>query len=133
MHTPTVAASRAATILFVDDDPQVATVARRTLEALGHRVAVASDGEEGLRVLDSLPSAPDLLVSDLLMPSLGGGEMARRALARWPWLRVLFISAYAPEEGNAADVLEHHDAFLSKPFTPRILAQRVTEVLNGGR
>jgi CheY-like chemotaxis protein len=127
---PMVGASpRAATILVAEDEPTLRSVIRRSLVRLGHTVLLAEDGEKALRVAASHPHSIDLLITDIVMPNLGGAEMARHLTAQRPGICVLFISGYSwgeslPESDPMAGV-----AYLQKPFDTRALETRVAELL----
>jgi len=115
------------TILLVEDQREVRELLAATLRKYGYRVIEASDGEEALR--HGLRNQIDLLVTDVVMPRLQGGELAERLRARLPALKVLFISGYSaaiPAQGRSEAVTE----LLNKPFTPRFFATKVREVLD---
>jgi PAS domain S-box-containing protein len=116
-----------ATVLLVEDDPLVRSVARRTLEGAGHRVLVADDGEAALKLAGHHGDI-DLLVSDLVMPGIGGMELADRLERQHPELRILFVSGYASEEPTNGSGLRGR-AFLGKPFTPRELLAAIERAL----
>jgi len=118
-----------ATVLLVDDDPYVSAAARRALERAGYEVLTATNGREGLRVAEEHADSLGLLITDLVMPEMGGRELARRLAATRPDVRVLFTSGYTAEAMNQQAVLEPGDAFLGKPFTPDMLLRRVHEIL----
>jgi len=129
---PTVApavrpSERSATVLLVEDDPLVRSVARRTLERAGHRVLVADDGEAALELVGRHGDI-DLLVSDLVMPGIGGMELADRLERQHSELRVLFVSGYASEQPTDGSGLRGR-AFLGKPFTPRELLAAIERAL----
>ncbi len=113
------------TILLVEDEDAVRRVCGRVLVSRGYRVLEARDGEEALQLVERHQGELHLLVSDLVMPRLGGRELAAKLRAALPALRVLFLSGYTEEE------LEHGEAFLPKPFTVAALACKVREVLDG--
>lgn len=116
-----------ATILLAEDDPELRSVLRRILTRMGHEVITAESGQEALAVAEGRAEVP-LLVTDVLMPGLGGPEVYERLRARWPNLRVLFVSGHAAGEripsGKGGQV-----AFLAKPFSPDALRQQVTAML----
>jgi PAS domain S-box-containing protein len=115
------------TLLLVEDDPQVRAIAARVLSARGYRVLQAADGLEALRAAEAHPGAISLLVTDVVMPGLGGRGLADTLRERRPELPVLFLSGY-PEGG-----LETGASFLQKPFTPDQLAAAVRQLLDAGR
>jgi len=118
------------TVLLVEDDVLVLDVNTRALTALGYQVLPCRSGAEALERTRSHSARIDLLVSDVVMPRMSGPALARALEAIRPGLRTLFVSGYA-EELMAAH--PHASApFLPKPFTPRALAAKVREVLDGG-
>jgi len=116
------------TVLLVEDEPAVRRLARRILERSGYRVIEASDGVDALEVARRHRGPLDLLLSDVVMPRMSGGELARRLREERPGIAVLFVSGYPQAHGHAASSLED-DAFLFKPFSGRVLLERVRETL----
>jgi CheY-like chemotaxis protein len=116
--------SRLATILVVDDDPDVREYAASVLEQLGYRVMRAVDGEAALDVLER-ESDIDLLFTDVVMPGLNGFEVARIAQSTRPGLKVLFASGYATDLTPAGRLLK-------KPYRSGQLASEVAKVLPEG-
>lgn len=119
------------TILLVEDDESFSEMAAALLRRLGYAVFTAADGEEAL-ALARQPGIGkvDLLFTDVVLPHLGGRELADRVREIQPGVRILFTTAYT--EGAIADqgVLEKGVALLQKPFTPSALAGKVREVLD---
>ena len=116
-------------ILLVEDEDMVRDLTRRVLEASGYTVYAARNGREGFAVCESHEGPIDLLLSDVVMPGLGGRELAEGVLKLRPGIKVVFMS------GHTQDVLlqegvQKGTAFLQKPFTPAGLAQKVREVLD---
>ena len=126
---PAAAPNGRAKILLVDDDPHVSAAARRALERAGYAVISASDGQEGLRIAIAEDGGLDLLITDLVMPEMGGRELARRVVDALPGIRVLYTSGYTAQAMNQQAILEPGDAFIGKPFTPDGLLRRVDEIL----
>ncbi len=119
------------TILVVEDEDSVLHVARRSLERYGYTVLTASSGKEGLAILERAPDEIDLVVSDIVMPGMGGREVRKRVGRLRPGLPVILMSGYpADREGRPAPVEEEGVPFLPKPFTPSELAGRVAEILD---
>jgi CheY-like chemotaxis protein len=108
-------------------------VIERVLEEYGYTVLAASDGTEAL-ALEARHAAPiDLLLSDLVMPELGGPELATRLARRRPFMKVLYMSAAGDHVARPSGATDVQAGFLSKPFTPEALARKVREVLNRPR
>jgi PAS domain S-box-containing protein len=119
-----------AKVLLVDDDPHVSAAARRALERAGYTVVSAGNGVEGIRAATDHKGPLDILITDLVMPEMGGRELARRIRDVRPGIRILYTSGYTAQAMNQQAVLEPGDAFLGKPFTPDALLRRVDEVLH---
>jgi PAS domain S-box-containing protein len=122
--------SRGVTVLVAEDEPAIRALVSRMLAARGYRVLTGADGEEALGIAAAEPGPIELLVTDVVMPRLGGVELARALRAQRPEVRILFMSGYtatAPiQDGEFADA-----AFLAKPFNTQELLQRVQELLRG--
>jgi hypothetical protein len=119
----------AATILFVDDDESVRTLASRLLAKSGHRVLLAANAGEAILLAESYGSAIDLLVTDTVMPFMDGHGLAKRLRAILPSLRLLFISGH-PGRGSDPEV---EGRFLAKPFSEAELAKAVSRALDQSR
>ncbi|TXC71481.1 response regulator [Sphingomonas ginsenosidivorax] len=117
------------TILLVEDEDMVRAVAERALTRQGYSVLTAENGEIGLQVLEK-NGRPDLLVSDVVMPTMDGPTMVRRAREKYPDLPVLFMSGYAEEQLRKSIDLDNV-AFLPKPFSVQQLAEAARDVLAG--
>jgi signal transduction histidine kinase/CheY-like chemotaxis protein len=119
------------TVLVVEDEPSVRELTVRTLRAGGYRVLAASNGREALDVVARSPQGFHLLLTDVVMPDMGGRQLADTLLSGRPDLAVLFVS------GHAEDVIAHHGVldpgvhFLAKPFTPAALQEKVRSLLDG--
>ncbi|MGB5575414.1 MAG: response regulator, partial [Thermoanaerobaculia bacterium] len=120
------------TVLLVEDEDAVRGLLRRFMDAKGYRVLEASDGEEALKVVDEESGQIDLLFTDLVMPGMGGFELAHRLEAKLPEVKILFMSGYS--EGADAffksGLVSDARSFLQKPFSTDLLAQRLREVLD---
>jgi CheY-like chemotaxis protein len=114
-----------ATILAIDDDPDVREFIVSSLAELGHVVRAAADGESGLALFAE--ERPDLVVIDFVMPGLSGAEVARRILDQVPDQRILFVSGYS--ETTAITSAAPGAALLTKPFRAHALDAAVREAL----
>ncbi len=118
-----------ATVLVVEDDHAVRAIARTALTRQGHHVLTAGDAAEALAVARAHPGPIHLLLTDVVMPGMGGRELAERVVAERRGVRVLFMSGYTEDEVLHRGVSAEGMAFLPKPFTPEELASRVRAVL----
>jgi hypothetical protein len=118
-------------IMIVEDNEQVRQLATRVLGGLGYTVLEAANGADALLALETADQRVDLLVTDVVMPILGGKQLVERLRLRHPLLPVLFMSGYAPSAITHQSLLDPGAPMLQKPFTPRILARKVRQVLDG--
>ena len=115
-------------VLVVEDEPGVRNVIERTLTLASYRVVVASRGDEGVRIADE--QGPfDILITDAVMPGMSGWEVGKRLGARWPKLRILYISGYSEDAFVHGRVLESGVKFLQKPFNPSELLNTMRRLL----
>jgi two-component system cell cycle sensor histidine kinase/response regulator CckA len=115
-------------ILLVDDEEAVRRFARAALEEQGYRVLEARHGWEALRRLSEYDGAVTLVIADVMMPEMGGRELARRLAVERPGLPILFLSGYSDDEMTLRGI-GPPSAFVQKPFTPGGLAERVRELI----
>jgi two-component system cell cycle sensor histidine kinase/response regulator CckA len=118
-------------VLLVEDDGSVRELAREILEMNGYSVTEATNGVEALKVFAAEQGAIDLMVTDLVMPQMGGRELATKVTPLYPDLRVLFLSGYTDSVAIQQGMLDSGSYFLQKPFTPADLARTVREALDG--
>jgi CheY-like chemotaxis protein len=118
------------TILLVEDEEAVRKYTRHALETSGYTVLDAAHGGEAARLADKYHGAIHLLVSDVVMPEMGGRLLAEHLVATRPGIKVLLLSGYTNDAIVRHGVLEAEMAFLQKPFTSVALANKVREVLN---
>jgi two-component system CheB/CheR fusion protein len=116
-------------ILVVEDEDAVRKLARMVLEASGYVVLDARNGREGLALCEIHPGRIDLLVTDVVMPELGGRELAQGAHKLRPGMKIMFVSGHT-QDVILKEGVEKGTAFLRKPFAPVELAQKVREVLD---
>ena len=118
------------TILLVEDEAPVRNLALRVLSELGYNVLVACDGQDAIELQANHGGPIDLLLTDVVMPRMGAGELARRLSARLPGLPVIFLSGYAPDASLTPGFPGAEITLVSKPFTAEGLGRTVREVLN---
>lgn len=118
------------TILIVEDEGEVRAVTRLALQALGYTVLEAVNGDQAIRVCERHGAPIHLLVTDVVMPGMGGQQVAERVAACKPGMRVLFVSGYTDDAVVRHGVLTSEVAFLQKPFTHASLGRKVREVLD---
>jgi CheY-like chemotaxis protein len=118
------------TVLLVEDEPSVRSLARQSLAAYGYRVLEAANGEEAVNISEQTTTPISLLATDVIMPGISGRQVAEAVRRRHPEARVLFVSGYTDDAIVRHGVLEAAAAFLQKPFTPVALASKVREVLD---
>ena len=116
-------------ILLVEDDRLLSEFAQEALIEHGYQIVTANDGIEAIKTVESSHDRIDLLLTDLVMPNMGGLELSARLLVTQPHLKVVFISGYA-EEIEQSDHFDPEN-FLQKPFTSLALVTKVRHVLNG--
>jgi PAS domain S-box-containing protein len=119
------------TVLLVEDNEAARGLAREALARAGYRVLQASNGEEGLRLATAEAAKIDLVITDVVMPVMGGRELAARLSEKWPAMKIIFTSGYIEDAITRQHTLEPRSGFIQKPFTPRALARIVRDVLDG--
>jgi CheY-like chemotaxis protein len=126
----TTASAGNETVLLVEDEDTILRVAREALSALGYRVLTAPDGVRAMELVGRMLERIDLVITDVVMPQMGGRELATRLAVVQPGIRILFSSGYSENAISADGVLDDGINFLQKPYTPTTLARRVREVLD---
>ena len=119
------------TILVVEDEPDTRLLIRETLLHLGYRVVEANSGAEALKIANEADDPIHLVVTDILMPSMSGLEIASRLSSQLPDIRVLFVSSYSQYVLEHHGAMEHGSSMLQKPFTAEALALKIREILDG--
>jgi len=116
------------TLLVVEDEAAVRRAVQRSLERLGYRIIAARDGEDALRLAETLDGI-DLLLSDVVMPGIDGPELACRLREKWQDLPVLFVTGYSADRLARSDAVGPHDRILEKPYEVEHLARTIREML----
>jgi CheY-like chemotaxis protein len=125
------AAHGSETILLVEDDVGVRSLARRILRHHGYTVLEASDGVMAQEVAQQHAGPIDLIITDVIMPGgLSGVRLAEYLVAQRPQVKVLYMSGYTDNAITQHGALDSGQAFLQKPFTPKILAHKVHVLLH---
>jgi DNA-binding response OmpR family regulator len=118
------------TVLLVEDARRVRAVVREILEMSGHQVLEAQDGADALRISADHPGPIHLMITDVVMPGMGGRELAQRLARLRPETKVLYMSGYTSDAAVRQGVLGAGLPFLAKPFAPDALLAKVREVLD---
>jgi PAS domain S-box-containing protein len=122
---------RGATVLLVEDDDALRAVVERVLSKRGYRVLSASSGVVALEIAERHAGPVDLLVTDIVMPTMSGQQLADRFVDRHGEVPVLFLTGYSMEAVANRGVLRPGSQLLKKPFTPQELALAASELLRG--
>jgi two-component system, cell cycle sensor histidine kinase and response regulator CckA len=117
-----------ATVLVVEDESGILYWVTDVLEGLGYRVLSSFNAEEAVSNLAQLSEPLDLLITDLVLPGISGTDLAAMLKARYPDMKVIFMSGHPDARSERAD-LPRKSPFLAKPFTPLLLLMKVKEVL----
>jgi signal transduction histidine kinase/ActR/RegA family two-component response regulator len=121
------------TVLLVDDEPTLRLLSQRSLEQAGYRVLSAVNGADALERVAAHEGTIDIVVTDLVMPAMGGRELVEQLIARGMSFPVLFMSGYTDDEVMRRGLLEPGCAFLPKPFGLDAFIGKVREVLDRPR
>ncbi len=119
------------TILLVEDEDVVRNLSREVLQSCGYTVIEASNGVEALEIFERMPRRIDLLMTDVVMPQMGGRDLAKKILELQPDIKILFTSGYTDSAAVRHGVLEKGSNFIAKPFTFGQLAGKLKEVFTG--
>ncbi len=123
-------ASGVETILLVEDEDSIRSLASATLQEAGYTVLPAANGEEALTLTAKHRGPIDLVVTDVIMPGMSGVKLSHKMAALRPATKILYISGYTDGELNMSTRLSRDHAFLPKPFTPDTLATKVRALLD---
>ena len=124
-----VAPRGTATILVVEDDPAVRLLVEDILESAGYRMLIAEDGPSALQVAQRHTGEIDLLLTDVVLPKMGGRDVAANLSRLRPGIKVLFMSGYTGHSATQHGTLDSDVNFIPKPFSPDALCEKVRAVL----
>ncbi len=130
---PPPQSSGSETVLLVEDEESVRQLVRETLEARGYKVLEADNGETALQIAGQQTEPLHMLITDVVMPGMGGRELASNIRTSRPKTKILYLSGYTEDAVVHEGVLESGASFLQKPFTLQTLARKVREVLDRDR
>jgi two-component system cell cycle sensor histidine kinase/response regulator CckA len=130
-HTPPVAPVQGSeTVLIAEDDPGVRHAATRLLQLTGYTVLSASSGTEALSLLERHEGPVHLMLTDMIMPGMGGRELATLLREVRPQMKVVFTSGYTNDAILQNGLLDETAHFIGKPYTAVDLRRKVREVLD---
>ena len=121
------------TILFVEDEPDLISLGRMVLQDYGYKVLTAENGAEAIEIAARAEDPIDLIVTDVVMPGMGGRELVERLRDTNPNVEALFVSGYTRDTVLLHGVEEEEFHFMEKPYTPQSLARAVQEILTSVR
>jgi len=118
------------TVLVVEDQDGIRDIVRESLRRNGYKVLIAVDGDEALQMANAYPDPIHLLVTDLVMPNMGGRKLAQRLTPLRPGMKVLFMSGYSEHSALEIEEAGSSASILQKPFSLDALAHNVRRVLD---
>ncbi len=118
------------TVLIVEDDDSLRNFTCKTLQQQGYNVLEADNGEDALKACKEYKGAIQLVLTDVVMPKMGGREVVKWLQPRYPQMKVIYMSGYTDDAIVHHGVLKPGVNFLEKPFSPEVLARKVREVLD---
>ena len=129
---PAAASRGGETLLVVDDSPEVRKVAARVLRGAGYEVIEAGSGKEALRLFEQHAARIALVLTDVVMPEMGGRALSEALRAHNPSLPMVFMSGYADDASLRAEIDATRERFVPKPFSASGLAQAIRAALDAG-
>ena len=130
VETPPAVARGGETILVVEDEPAVRDIVVSMLQSLGYRVHSAGRPDDAIRIAEMAEGRIDALITDVVMPGIGGRQLVEQLWLLRPDLRVIFMSGYTDDAMLRHGVTHADVSFLQKPFTKKTLARKLREVLD---
>lgn len=129
---PQLSLAGSETVLLVEDQADLRALIEEVLKKQGYKVLAAGSGEEAVRIAASTDGSIDMLLTDVVMPRMGGQQLSEIVRSKNPRVRVIFMSGYTNNALLHSGSLYPGTSFLQKPFTPDVLLRKVREVLNSG-
>ena len=117
-------------ILLVEDEPMVRAFTKSVLKERGYEILEAATGDEALRTLHREGQKIELIISDLIMPQMGGHELAGEIRKINPGIKILFTSGYTDDNVIKERIFDHRESFIRKPYTPMEISRKVREILD---
>ena len=114
----------------MEDQDGIRDIVRESLRRNGYNVLIANDGDEALQMAGAYPDPIHLLITDLVMPNIGGRELAQRLTPQRPTMKVLFMSGYSEQSALEIQTTRQSATVLQKPFSLDALARNVRRVLD---
>ncbi len=131
MSPPPPPSSGTETLLIVENEAAIRTLLQMALRKSGYTVLAAESGREALDVVRDHVGSIDLLITDVMMPDMDGPELVRQLTTIRPETRTLFMSGYMDDALGEHGILPANINFIQKPFSPRVIAQKVRDILDG--
>jgi PAS domain S-box-containing protein len=128
--SPATGPAGSETILLVEDDESLQKLVQIVLEQNGYKILKAINGEDALRVAEAYEGPIDMIITDVVMPRIGGRELIKRLQPLYPDVKVIYMSGHTDRTIAHHGLLETGLNFIQKPFSIRELAQKVREILN---
>jgi two-component system cell cycle sensor histidine kinase/response regulator CckA len=128
--TPSDSGGGTESVLVAEDEPAVRAILARLLREYGYTVLEARDGFHALELAEGAPAPPDLVIADVVMPGMGGKQLAEALEARWPGLPVLFISGYTGLDAIRRGLMDEGREFMQKPLEPDTVVRKVRQFLD---
>jgi two-component system cell cycle sensor histidine kinase/response regulator CckA len=124
-----IAPAASQTILLVDDNAPVRSALCALLNLQGYSVFEASNGSEAIELCSDRSVKVDLLITDMVMPLIGGHELSEKLSARYPHLKTLYMSGYADDTVLREALSDHSSAFLQKPVSMKMFLEKIQSLL----
>jgi two-component system cell cycle sensor histidine kinase/response regulator CckA len=131
--SPDASSGGAESILVAEDEPAVRAIIARSLREYGYSVIEARDGSHALELAEGAPAPPDLVIADVVMPGMGGKQLAESLERRWSGIPVLFISGYTGLDAVRRGLMDEGREFMQKPLEPDAVAKKARQILDARR